>query len=128
MLFIFERPILIIMKREDPLTGEVFYPRRENQKFASRENQIRYNNKKAEKKRKAKAEIDKYLDNNRSILKAILGNKNEVIKSKDFLLGAGFNFGCHTHSLRKDDKLLRCVYDYAFINHTDNSFKIVRNA
>lgn len=57
----------------DLLTNELFYKSRSNQKFANRKNQIRYNNIKAYKKRKAKAPTDKILDKNRAILKKVLG-------------------------------------------------------
>jgi hypothetical protein len=39
-------------KKADPLTGELFTPERKNQKFATRENQIKYNNGKAALKNK----------------------------------------------------------------------------
>ena len=32
--------------RKDPLTGEVFIPKRKNQKFSNKSNQIKFNNKK----------------------------------------------------------------------------------
>ncbi len=115
------------MEQKDPLTGEVFYPKRTNQQFASRKNQIRYNNLKAYKKRKAKSGVERLLDKNRTILSEILGNETEVIRSKDFLLGAGFHFGCQTHSIRKNNEIWKCVYDYAFISD-GNSIKITKNA
>ena len=46
-------------KAMDPLTGEEFVPKRSNQKFASRENQIRYNNLKAKEIRQAKSKTRK---------------------------------------------------------------------
>lgn len=42
-------------ERKDPLTGELFVPKRNNQKFATRQNQIAYNNIKAIKKREQEA-------------------------------------------------------------------------
>ncbi len=99
-------------RNTDPLTGEIFTPSRSDQKFASRQNQIRYNNLKAKNKRKAKAEIDRTLDNNRSILKRILGDKKQIIKSRDYLLGAEFHFGITTHKIERDGKLWSCIYEY----------------
>lgn len=110
----------------DPLTGEVFYKQRSNQKFASRENQIRYNNKIAEEKRRIKASIDKKLDKNRTILKNILRNQTEVIKSIDFLHGAGFDFFIHTHNYIKGQQKFSCVYEFAFGIVEKGKIKIFR--
>ena len=110
----------------DPLTGETFFKKRSNQVFANRSNQIRYNNRKAYEKRKAKSPLDKILDNNRRILKTILGSSDEIVKSRDFLLGAGFNFGCSTHSVKIDGYKWICVYDYAYLPMDNETFKIIK--
>ncbi len=109
---------------QDLLTGELFTPSRSDQKFANRQNQIRYNNLKARQKRRAKAEIDRTLDTNRTILKKLLGTKKEVIKSRDFLLGAGFHFGISTHKIEKDNKLWSCIYEYALVPIQDDMLLI----
>jgi len=111
---------------EDLLTGIPFTPTRSDQRFATRENQIRYNNLKARQKRKAKAEIDKALDTNRNILRRLLNDRKEVIKSYDYLSGAGFNFGITTHKTKKDGKLWSCIYEYALINIKDEQFLITK--
>lgn len=114
------------MQREDPLTGEQFVPRRMNQRFASRSNQVKFNNLKAARKRKAKARHDRVLDKNRNILQRLLGDKKEVVLSKDYLLGAGFNFRMQTHSLTSGQKVFVCIYDYAYTRLENNQYKIVR--
>ena len=110
----------------DPLTGETFTKKRSNQVFANRANQIRYNNLKAYAKRKAKAEIDKILDINRKVLKKVLGSNEEIIKSRDFLEGAGLHFGCNTHSVNRDGLKWICIYDYAYSLIDTNLFKIIK--
>ena len=110
----------------DLLTGEPFTPSRSDQKFANRQNQIRYNNLKAQQKRKAKADIDRTLDTNRNILKRLLGDKEQVTKSIEYLLGAGFHFGITTHKIDKDDKRWNCVYEYAFIHLKDDQLLITK--
>ena len=47
------------MKAVDPLTNEPFIKRRNNQKFATRRNQIRFNNIKAKKKKGCESIRDK---------------------------------------------------------------------
>lgn len=115
-----------MQKAKDPLTGEVFEKQRNNQVFANRKNQIRYNNMKAQEKRKATASINRILNENRKILKRILENNAEAIKSYDYLSGAGFHFGCNTHTIKKGDQKWSCVYDYAYLLIGDKQFKIIQ--
>jgi len=110
----------------DPLTGEEFYKKRSNQRFASRSNQIKFNNMKAHRKRKAKGKEDRILDNNRQVLKIILGSDQEVIKSLDYLQGAGLDFGYNTHSVKREDQIWICIYDYAYTRISPNTFKIIK--
>jgi hypothetical protein len=65
------------MERIDPLTKRTFIAKRTNQRFETRENQIRYNNLKARKTRMKLAPWDKALKKNYRILMGILGNLNE---------------------------------------------------
>lgn len=111
---------------KDPLTGEIFIKRRSNQIFANSKNQIKYNNLKAFEKRKAKAQFDRILEKNRQVLKRTLGSNEEIIKSRDYLEGAGLNFGCNTHTIMRDRKKWICIYDYAYALIATNTFKIIK--
>ena len=110
----------------DPLTKESFVPKRSNQKFSCRLNQIKYNNRKAKSKRLAKAPYDNILDANRNILIRIIGEENERIVSKDYLLGAGFNFQIFNRSFKKDDIQYQCVYRYALCLLKSGQYKIIK--
>lgn len=77
---------------KDPLTGEEFTPTRIDQRFSCRENQIKYNNKKQNDERKRLGGYILDLKSNEKILLKILNGKESAEVSKDFLLGAGFNF------------------------------------
>lgn len=112
---------------KDPLTGEKFIKKRNNQIFANRKNQIRFNNLKAQEKRKSTVQINSLLNKNRMILKQLLINKTEITKSHDFLLGAGFHFGVNTHTLNIDNKKWTCIYEYSYSFIGDNQFKIIIN-
>jgi hypothetical protein len=116
----------IIKLATDPLTGQEFVPKRSNQKFASRENQIRYNNLKAKEIRQAKARTRKTLDTNRKVLQIVLGPYNEIIRSYDYLLGAGLNFGFNTHTMKMDGIIWTCIDDYAYALIDANTFKIIK--
>ena len=110
----------------DPLTGEVFVPKRSNQKFASKDNQIKYNNLMAAKERQAKAETRKILDTNRKVLQRVLGLNSEVTRSYDYLNGAGLDFGYNTHTMIIEGVKLICVDDYAYTVIGKNLFKIIK--
>ncbi|AUP81223.1 hypothetical protein [Flavivirga eckloniae] len=111
---------------KDPLTGETFYKQRNNQVFANRKNQIKYNNLKALEKRKSIAIINRILDKNRSILISILEGKPEAIKSYDYLLGTGFHFGCSTHTIKRENDNWICIYDYGYMLEGDKTFRIIK--
>ena len=112
----------------DPLTKEIFVPLRSNQKFASRKNQIKFNNLKQSKKRNSKKKYDRPLDKNRNILLSILSGQNEAIKSKDWLLALGYNFNIHTHYVRHNDKPIPCIFEFGLIRLENDRYKIIRNA
>jgi len=116
---------------KDFLTGELFEPKKSNQHFSCRANQIRYNNLLAKKKRSKKAPYDIPLDKNRTILKRILGNQEEVVKSRDFLEGAGYNFKYHQYQIIID-KLkgitAKGIYEYLIIYMDNNNYKIKKYA
>ena len=113
-------------KVKDPLTGEEFFKQRDNQKFATRKNQIRYNNLKARKKRSAKSPYDRVLDQNRTILERILNGKDEIIVSKDYLLGSGFHFRYFQYHWSIENVDFSGIYEYGIAKTTDGSYKIIR--
>jgi len=100
------------MTTTDPLTGENFVPHRTNQKFVSRKNQIAFNNRKARQKRRAEIPYDSKLKHNRKVLKQILVNEKETIRSRDFLKGAGFDFRFFHSTSAKDDSVIYYIYEF----------------
>ncbi|GAA4295728.1 hypothetical protein [Nibribacter koreensis] len=113
-------------KRQDPLTGEEFIPARRNQRFASRENQVRYNNLVAQGKRDAKREVDRVLDMNRTILLRLLGEAKSATHSQEYLAGAGFDFSAFTQVFKVDGGQRISVYDMALKPLGDGRFTITR--
>lgn len=111
---------------KDLLTQEEFIKHRSNQKFASSRNRIAYNNQKARKKRITKGPIDKLLDLNRTILSRIIGNKTEIIVSRDYLLGAGFNFSYYSYIREVTGVTYSGIYEYGITKTFDGSFKIIK--
>ena len=116
-----------IENKKDPLSGELFIPKRISQRFACRANQIRFNNLLAKQKRIKKAIYDKPLDKNRTILKTILGNKSVIIKSKDFLLGMGYDFRLSLYNVPVSDEkgtTATGIYEFLIIPLENNNYEI----
>ena len=76
----------------DPLTGEEFTPKSRIQRFATAANQKKYNNLKASLKRSEINNNLRPLLENEKILQRIIDGDEFKIVSKDYLLGAGFDF------------------------------------
>ena len=113
-------------KAKDLLTQEEFIKSRSNQKFSSPENRIRYNNLKARHKRAAKNPVDRLLDMNRTILKRILGDNNEIVVSRDFLLGAGFSFKYFSYQIEVDGVTFAGIYEYRVAHIGNDQYKIIQ--
>ena len=78
--------------KTDPFSGEKFKANRSNQKFASRENQIKFNNLIAKKRKVNSNQKQTSVHKNWKILNALKGNLKSKLISKDYLLGTGFDF------------------------------------
>ena len=112
-------------KKICPYTKKTFYGR-SNQIYVNKQAQQDWNNMKARKKRLVKSPVDKALDKNRNALLIILNDQTEVVSSKDFLLGAGFDFKFFSRSTRIGDKPCQVVYEFCVIHLNDDQYKIKR--
>lgn len=98
--------------RKDPFTGELFEPKRNNQVYANRKNQIDHNNEKARKQRNSTSVLDKRLKENRSIIAEILNKNDSVEITKDYLKGKGFDLSLFNRMLLKDGVNVYGVYEF----------------
>jgi hypothetical protein len=114
------------LQKTCPATGEIFQPRRSNQKFSSAKARNAYYNELAKKIRDKKAQVDKALERNRKIILSTLGSELEVVKTRDFLLGAGLNFNLMTNTKKMDDKVIVAIYDVAYSKLSEGSYKLMR--
>jgi hypothetical protein len=110
----------------DPLTRREFQPHRTNQKFESPENQIRYNNLKAQRRRKAMAEVNKSLNKNFGILNKLMPNTGTAIFHKQFLLGKEFRFDVFTHIETYENTQYYALYNFIIIPIDQDHIKIVK--
>lgn len=110
--------------KTDPFSGEKFKANRSNQKFASRENQIKYNNLMA-KKRKVTSNLKQTaIHKNWEILNSLKGNLKSKHVSKDFLLGSGFDFEAFTNVVVSNKKRKYCIYNLSFQKIKNNNYVI----
>ncbi|GEM_PF-1132504 len=110
-----------------PYSGEIFIPKRSNQKFASKRNRLSYYNKQYKEKREPLRRINQKLFYNYSILEIALDNASEVLVSNDYLRGRGFDFTYITHFTKYNDHRYFCLYDIAFRKIADNQTQIIKN-
>ena len=77
--------------------------------------------------RDAVAEIDAYLHRNREILAMLMGDASKTELDRLVLTRTGFKYEYHTGTyLNKDGKLYRLVYDYAWMDFSDQKILVVR--
>lgn len=114
------------MSKIDPYTGEMFVPKKISQRFANKENRIKYNNEIAKKIRIEQAGIINPLKLNVKIIKGLLGIKHQVIVHKEFLRGKGFDFTISSGNDRYEGKIYPLIFNYLIINdYNINEVKIL---
>jgi hypothetical protein len=108
--------------KKDPLTGEKFVAKRSNQRFATAENKIRYNNRKNAEINKERAFIDRPCKQSHLILKELHNPKSDNIYNRYFLEGKGLRFDAFNRIVDTKYGKLHAYYDYAIrmIPNSDN--------
>jgi hypothetical protein len=77
--------------------------------------------------RDAVAETDGYLHRNREILATLMGEATKVELDRLVLTRTGFRYDYHTGTyMNKEGKLYRLVYDYAWMDFSDQKVLVVR--
>ena len=108
--------------KKDPLTGEEFFAKRANQRFATAENKIRFHNRKNAEINKERAFIDRPCKQSHLILKELHNLKSDNIYNRYFLEGKGLRFDAFNRIVETKYGKLRAYYDYAIrmIPNSDN--------
>lgn len=112
--------------KTDPQTGEVFYPKRSNQVFASRKNQTAFNNAKAKSYRDKLVPINNELRKNWLILSKILEGRESAIISKDYLLGAGYNLSYYNNYSSFNNNPYYGIYEFGIRPLNNPNYEIVK--
>lgn len=113
--------------KKDLLTGEIFKPKRSNQKFKTAENRIKFNNQKAKKMREKINYINKPLKKSMLALDSLMKDKKEGVFHKEFLRGKGISFKVFTHFISIENKSYPSIYNYTLINQNKTFIKIIRH-
>ena len=108
-----------------PQTQQSFIPKRSNQKFITPMARIAYHNSIAKNERNHTLPTIKVLKNNYNILDSLLKNSDSVIKSEEFLKGAGFNFNQMTSFISQDGVKTAVIFDLGYQLTENGSYKIV---
>jgi hypothetical protein len=114
------------MQAHDPLTGQPFVKNRLTQRFASRSNQIRYNNQRVTERKRELAPYLKALYRNRQVLDRVMQGKVEITVTKDFLAGAGYDFVYQTHTGQRNSESVIGLFEFGLIPKPGNRYLVYR--
>lgn len=112
---------------KDPLTGQVFIPKKISQKYASPENRIKHNNKKASMLRQERAFLDKHIHKNHLIIKEIYKEGSDNLFDEMWLKGKGFRFDATNRQVLHKGKYEHCIYNFMLlVIEKTNKIKIIK--
>lgn len=114
-----------IQHRKDPLTGELFIPKKVTQKFKTRENQIKYNNQLQSIRRQFLGPLMRPLMKTHRILSNAIGTKNTITLHKEWLSGAGADMTLFTHVETIDETRFYAMFNFT-ISSNKEYYKITK--
>jgi hypothetical protein len=100
---------------KDPLTGEIFYPKKISQRYANPANRIKHNNLKASKLKQQRAFLDKHFHKNHLIIKEIYVPRGHNIFNVFWMEGKGFQFGATNHKVDYKGTYRDCIYEFMIL-------------
>lgn len=107
------------MVKTCPQTKEEFIPRRTNQIYLNSKARIKFNNDKARAKRMITRSIDYAINNNWNILLKQLSGSDKTTRSKEFLLGAGFDFNYYQRAYVANAGTMHVIYNCGIVINDD---------
>lgn len=117
-----------VIRQKDPQTGELFFPKRANQKFARPENRIKFNNDAANELRKEREHINKPIHIAHVKLRKLMDGRNEAEFPNDFLRGYGLNFNVFNHYVFLNGIQHPAIFEFVFIiDKVNKKVKIIRH-
>ena len=117
-----------VIRQKDPLTGELFFPKRANQKFARPENRIKFNNDAANELRKEREHINKPIHSSHVKLRKLMDGRNEAEFSFDFMDGAEIDFNLFNNYVRHNEIKRRAIFEFIIIiDRFRKRIKVIRH-
>lgn len=114
------------MRKQCLLCGQEIQGRADK-RFCSVPCKNAYNNDQRRQTKLVTAEIDGFLHRNREILALLMGDANKVTFDRLILQRAGFKFEYHTGIyFNKEGKMYRIIYDFAWMDFSDQSVLVIR--
>ena len=104
--------------------GEIFTQRKISQKFCSSDCRVKHNNDKANSLRWLTRPFDNAMRTNYKVVIEIIGNKPEVMESRDFLRGKGYNFNVDHGYYTIANKKEIAIYNIVLIEKPHNNYLI----
>jgi hypothetical protein len=102
-------------RRECLCCGERFETTRSDKFYVNNLHQKKANDINQEKKRKILQKLFKPMNDTYQIYKKLMGEKNEVRVSKEFLRGRGANLKYFNRGLKIENKIVNVLFDIAII-------------
>jgi hypothetical protein len=117
-----------VTRRKDPQTGELFFPKRVNQKFARPENRIKFNNDAANELRRERENINKPIHIAHVKLRKLMDGINEAEFSFDYMEGAEIDFNLFNHYVLHNEIKRRAIFEFIIIIYRFNKrIKVIRH-
>lgn len=113
--------------RKCPYSGELFKPKRNNQKYASKQNRLAFHNKRYRQNRMPQEYINRKLYINHSIISEIIGDNNEIEVNNDYIKALGYNFIYVTHLYSHNNQTYMGLYNFYFIRLNKSTTKFFKN-
>ncbi|MCH8330953.1 MAG: hypothetical protein IH946_06175 [Bacteroidetes bacterium] len=111
----------------NPHCSDKFHPSDGRQLYCTSGCQIWFNNYKARQLRQKIRPIASGLNRNRRILFRILGEEAERTVSRDYLLGAEYDFNIYTRAFKDEkERVHYFVYDIGLVEQGQTNYKIFR--
>jgi hypothetical protein len=116
-----------VTRRKDPQTGELFFPKSANQKFARPENRIKFNNDAANELRRERENINKPIHIAHVKLRKLMDGINEAEFSFDYMEGAEIDFNLFNHYVLYNGINRRAIFEFIIIIYRFNKrIKVIR--
>lgn len=116
-----------VIRQKDPLTGELFFPKRANQKFARPENRIKFNNDAANELRREREHINKPIHSSHLKIRKLMLGKIKAEFSFDYMEGAEIVFKAFTHYELYRGLLRPAIFEFVvIIDEPNKKITIIR--